>query len=63
MSELVKMPSGKKYRLEQPSLAWRLFNTPLPESLANPWQRQTTLPNPPLNAWLSLPAMCGSCFR
>ena len=34
MSELVKMPSGKEYRLQQPTLAWRLFNLPLPENLA-----------------------------
>jgi len=35
MSELVKMPSGKEYRLEQPTLAWRLFNLPMPETLAS----------------------------
>lgn len=34
MSELVKMPSGKEYTLEQPTLAWRLFNLPLAETLA-----------------------------
>ena len=34
MVEPVKMPSGKEYRLQQPNLAWRLFNLPLPETLA-----------------------------